>query len=64
MRLIIEKIDDSVYAYRETEKSFKVNEPQRTSEQLNPISLDWECDLTEYDDFHMVFRVKKGAQDG
>jgi hypothetical protein len=64
VRLIIEKIEGEVFAYREDEDHFKVVEEQRDTPRVDPEALDFECDLSLYDDFHMVFRVKKGAGNG
>jgi hypothetical protein len=60
MKLIIEKLGGAVYAYTETEKHFKRVEPGRGTERLDPSKLGIECNLHQYDDFHMVFEVKKG----
>ncbi len=59
MRLIIQKLDGSVYVYRETEKMFKNNEKQRANPLLDSAVLDDECDLGKYEDFHMVIPIKK-----
>jgi hypothetical protein len=60
MRLIIERIDDDVYAYREEEEHYQVVEPQRTSRRVKPKELGYECNLDyAFDgDFHIVFKLK------
>jgi thiamine monophosphate kinase len=66
VRLIIEKIDGVVYAYRMSESHFNVvvDTSRFASPEVNPELLDWECNLSGYDDFRMVFHVKKGAKNG
>jgi hypothetical protein len=61
MKLIIERIDGTVYAYRESNKQFRKMEPQRNAGRLmNPEQLDHECCLESYSsDFHMVFDIKR-----
>lgn len=59
MKLIIEKMNGSVYAYRENKRQFKVNQPQRDTPPLEPKELDHDCVLDNYGDFHMVFDIKK-----
>ena len=59
MKLIIEKINGSIYAYREREKHFRHVEPKRGTPLLDATVLDQECDLGRYDDFHIVIDVKK-----
>ena len=58
MKLIIEKVGDSIYAYRESNKHFRKVQPAR-GKQLDPERLDHECDLSTYPDFHMIFNIKK-----
>ena len=59
MKLIIEKINGTVYAYRESKRTFKVNQKQRDTPPLDPKALNHDCDLDNYSDFHMVFNIKK-----
>jgi hypothetical protein len=59
LKLIIEKIDGRIYAYRESKSHFERASKTRGTVQLDPEKLDHECDLGHYDDFHMVFDVKK-----
>lgn len=61
MKLLIEKIDGTVYAYRETEKHHKAVQPKRGTPRLDPTLLSEDCDLSDYSDFHMVFDLKKKA---
>lgn len=64
MKLIIEKIDGSVYAYRESNKQFRKMTPLRDAgPRLDPERLDHECCLDSYSsDFHMVFDIKKAKK--
>jgi hypothetical protein len=64
MKLIIERIDGTVYAYRESNKQFRKMEPQRNAGRLmDPERLDHECCLESYSsDFHMVFDIKKAKK--
>lgn len=59
MKLIIQKIDGSIFAYTESEKHHKVAEPQRSGRPLSVLKLDQECDLGKYDNFYMVVDIKK-----
>jgi len=47
MKLIIERLEHGIYAYRETEKHHKRVEPQRqaTGARVSIAVLDAECDL-------------------
>lgn len=49
MKLIIERLDGVIYAYRETEEHFKVTEPNRSKEgnKIPAEALDYECNLNE-----------------
>lgn len=50
MRIIIQKSDGNVYVYRESEESFKNNEPNRIDDGLQRIqftTFDNDCD-TKY----------------
>lgn len=54
MRLIIEISNDTTFVYREMEKEFKINEPQR---QATMTLIDWEkslgvneCNLSAFGD--------------
>lgn len=59
MKLIIEKINGIVYAYRETEKHFKKAEKQRKFRKFSTKDLDKECNLSHYDnDCHFVIDIK------
>ncbi len=59
MRLIIEKTEDgSLYAYRESERRYRANEKDRSTPRIKVDLLDWECDLSRYDPFHMVLELK------
>jgi hypothetical protein len=60
MKLVIQVAHGTVYAYRESEKHFKRVESQRKSSRLmKPKVLDFECDLSTYDNCHWVFDIKK-----
>jgi len=59
MKLIVEKWDGAVYVYRETNKTHREMEKQRTTPRLEPELLDVDCDITNRGDFHMVFDIKK-----
>jgi hypothetical protein len=59
MKLIIQKIGGDIYAYRETESHFKKAEKTRGTKRLDPEKLNHECDLAAFDNFHMVFDLKK-----
>lgn len=56
MKLILEKIGEEVYAYRESEAQFKKMEPSR-GKPLDPATLDDDCALSNYGSFHMVFDI-------
>jgi regulator of sigma D len=58
MKLIIEKINDEIYAYTETEKQFKHNECCRATRPEKPSILDIECNLGMIDEnLHIVFDI-------
>lgn len=58
MKLIIEKINDEIYAYRETEKQYKQNESMRATRREEERYLDDNCDLHMIDEnVHFVFDI-------
>lgn len=58
MKLIIQKTHGTIYAYREREAHHRRVEPERGTRRMDPEKLDHECDLSAYDNFHMVFDLK------
>lgn len=58
MKLIIEQIDGTVYAYRVSNKQFKKIKDQLKPSR-DPQELDTECDLSGYGNFSMVFDCKR-----
>lgn len=59
MKLIIEKIDGTIYAYRETETVFLRNQKKRKSPQLTLKDLDKDCSLHHHpDNCHLVVTLK------
>lgn len=62
MRLIIEKIDDVIYVYKETEKHYK-SVGRSEKDNADPSLLDNNCDLTSYPEgTRFVFRIKKAKK--
>lgn len=59
MKLIIQNIDGSIYAYRESERHFHAAEKTRGTRRLKPEELDIECNLGDYPNSHFVIDVKK-----
>jgi hypothetical protein len=61
MRLIVEKLDDDVFVYLESEQQYFENESARLdggSRRLSPALLKEECDLSIYaSGVHWVFNV-------
>lgn len=61
MRLIVEKLEGTVYVYLEAEATFAVNESQRLddgSRRLTGRLFSEECDTSVYaDNVHWVFDV-------
>jgi hypothetical protein len=62
MKLIIERIDGVVYAYSETERHHRAASKTRSTPAINPSVLAFECDLSHYGNFHMVFDVKRSPK--
>ncbi len=58
MKLIVEKIGEQVFVYRESKKHFKKMEPARTTPLMDAERFDSECDVAAYDNFHAVFDIK------
>lgn len=67
MRLIVEKLDDGVYVYLESEQTYYANENSRIedgSRRLPATILNEECDLSVYaSGVHWVFNVEGIADD-
>ena len=59
MKLIVENINGSTYAYLESESHHRVAEKQRGGRRLHPQTLDHECDLSVYPNSYFVVDVKK-----
>lgn len=61
MKLVIKKESGYIYACRESNKHYKVVEPQRSHlKRLDPNVLDYECDLGQLqDNSYIVFDIKK-----
>lgn len=58
MKLVIQKIGSTIYAYRESERHHKATSNGRGT-PMDPAKLDMQCDLSQYESFHMVFDIKK-----
>jgi len=58
MRLIVERLDGVLYAYREREALYRQVKGQRTSRRLEPADLDIDCQLPA-EDFYLEVRIKK-----
>jgi hypothetical protein len=62
MKLIIEKLDHSLYAYVEAERYFKGNQAVRVlaSTKLDPKGLNDNCSLEDMpNSTHYVFNIKR-----
>lgn len=60
MKLIVQNIGGTVYAYYEDEKHHKRIEPKRGGRRLDPSEkLPHECDMNAYEDSYFVFDVKR-----
>jgi hypothetical protein len=59
MKLIIQNIGGSTYAYFEDKGHHKVVEKRRGGKLLDPLMLNHECDLSAYPDSYFVIDVKK-----
>ncbi len=59
MKLIIQKIGDDIFAYREEEQHHKtVEKGGRGTPLLDPNYLLDDCTISSLGDFHMVFNLK------
>lgn len=60
MKLILERIGGTFYAYYEDEKHHKKIQRTRGTKQIDPeVTLPNECNLDGLGSFHMVFDVKR-----
>jgi hypothetical protein len=60
MKLVVQVAHGTVYVYRESEKHFKRVESQRKcSRRMKAKDLDFECDLSMYENCHWVFDLNK-----
>lgn len=57
-KLIIQKIGDKIFVYRESEKHYEKVKDNRKSSRLTVEDIDYECLVSNRDDFHMVFDIK------
>lgn len=55
MKLIVEKIGESIYTYRESDEHFQAI--KRHTPRLHSSKLDDDCNILSYPDFHMVFDI-------
>jgi hypothetical protein len=58
MKLIVEKIGEHVFVYRESKKHFKKIEPTRTTPLIDAERFDSDCDVANYGNFHAVFDIE------